>query len=106
MTIAVLVALFATGAYACKTNSDCRQPGTRCVNADNPSTNFRFCGAFQTPDSKTFPTVELGQGSQQPKRGVPNRAATGESCKSDRDCPSGKLCTRPNSNSGWRCVVR
>ena len=104
--ILLVLILAAAPAAACRTNSDCRQPGTRCINAENPSAPIRFCGPWHTPDSKSFPTAVVGNGSQKPSKGKPNRAATGESCKTDGDCPIGKVCTRPKSNSAWRCVAR
>ena len=105
--MAVLVVLFAPTAEACKTNSDCRKPGTRCVNADNPSAMaFKYCAPWATSDWKQTPSVVLGQDSPKPPSGRPNRAATGEVCKTDGDCPAGKTCTRPNSDSAWRCVPR
>ena len=72
MTMAVLVALFATGAQACKTNSDCRQPGTRCINADQPNAILRFCGPWHSPDSKPISGSILGPRTSLETKGSPS----------------------------------
>ena len=107
-SIAFVAALLAASipAFACKRNSDCKV-GQRCINADNHSAfAFKHCGSWNAPDWKQTPSVVVGSGSQQPTQGRPNRAATGEVCRTDRDCPSGKTCTRAGPNAVWRCVIR
>ena len=89
---------------ACRTNSDCRQPGTRCITANVPLA-IPWCGPWGVKDAVPPKTVVLGQGNPRPARSL-NRAATGESCNTDRDCPTGKMCTRPDANAAWRCVTR
>ena len=99
----LLMAAHAQAATPCRENTDCRTPGTRCVNAHNPL--IAFCGPFNAKDSPERKAVVVGQ--DYPRSGrKPNRVATGEICKTDRDCPSTKVCTRANNDAAWRCVPR
>jgi hypothetical protein len=95
--------LISLPAAACRDNSDCKQPGTRCIQgAMAPLGNF--CGPWETKDAGQVPMSVVGQDNKKVKPGQRNNAATGEVCQSDRDCPSGKKCVRPSTDSAWRCV--
>ena len=107
IALTAILLIASSSALACKRNIDCKV-GQRCINANNPSAlAFKYCGPWNAPDwRQPTPSVVLGTGSQQPKRGRPNREATGEVCRTDRDCPTGKMCTRAGPDAAWRCVIR
>ena len=87
--LSLVLAVIASPAWACKENSDCRKPGTRCVKA----AYYSYCGPWQAKDAPQPKTWETGP-------------PAGESCQTDRDCRNGKACKRPNQNAHWRCVAR
>jgi hypothetical protein len=37
---------------------------------------------------------------------IRSRTASGPACGTDRDCPSGSMCTRRGQNDAWRCERR
>ena len=97
-----MFALAALPALACKENSDCRKPGTRCVNAHRPA--IAYCGPWNAKDALPQKTWVYGQDTHIPAPPLV-QGVGGEACKSDRDCPADKKCARPNSTAAWRCVI-
>lgn len=103
MLLTTALMLAAAPSFACRTDIDC-PAGYKCIE-NVILKGGRSCLKPEHVYSHPYRELVKGEGSRQPQVRR-NNAATGLACQTDRDCRSNQTCTRPNSNSGWRCVAR